>query len=90
MKISSSKTLKISPLGKKLASAGLQTMGGKGFLSVGYFLRFLSTLGIKKFPYLTMGPFGNPIFLNGHIVGSIEMIQLIGSKGTQCGKSLFE
>ena len=66
MEISSSQGLKNPQklaLGKKiLPPAGLRPLGGKSFFPWANFWRFFSTLGMKKFPYLKPGPFGNPLF----------------------------
>ena len=35
---------------------------GKKILPLGLICEDFSTLGMKKFPYLKTGPFGNPIF----------------------------
>jgi hypothetical protein len=48
------KSSKIGPWEKILAS--------RGPTALGLFFEEFSTLGMKKFPYLKTGPFGNPIF----------------------------
>ena len=48
------KSSKIGPWEKILASCGPTALG--------LFFEEFSTLGMKKFPYLKTGPFGNPIF----------------------------
>ena len=57
------KNLQILALGKKnLASRGPTALGRTRFFARGLMFEDFSTLGMKKFPYLKTGPFGNPIF----------------------------
>ena len=56
------KSSKISPWEKNLASRGPTALGRTTFFALGLILEDFSTLGMKKFPYLKTGPFGNPIF----------------------------
>jgi hypothetical protein len=49
-------TLKLTRGKKSLASRGPKAFRKQAFLPVGKFLE------VKKFPYLKLGPFGNPIF----------------------------
>ena len=50
----------LRPVGRKaLPPAGL---GRQAFLPVGKFLK------VKKFPYLKLGPFGNPIFCHAYFI----------------------
>ena len=53
---------KISPWEKNLASRGPMALGRTRFFALGLIFEDFSTLGMKKFPYLKTGPFGNPIF----------------------------
>ena len=53
----------ISPWEKNLASRGPTALGKTRFFALGLICEDFSTLGMKKFPYLITGPFGNPIFL---------------------------
>ena len=39
-------------------------LGRTRFFALGLICEDFSTRGMKKFPYLKTGPFGNPIFLN--------------------------
>ena len=55
---------KISPWEKNLASRGASALGRTRFFALGLIFENISTLGMKKFPYLKTGPFGNPKFLN--------------------------
>ena len=57
------KSSKISPWEKNLASRGPTAPGRTRFFARGLIFEDFSTLGMKKFPYLKTGPFGNPIFL---------------------------
>ena len=57
------KASKISPWEKNLASRGPTALGRTKFFALGLLFEAFSTLGMKKFPYLKTGPFGNPIFL---------------------------
>ena len=57
------KSSKISPWEKNLASRGPTALGRTRFFALGLIFEDFSTLGMKKFPYLKTGPFGNPIFL---------------------------
>ena len=52
----------ISPWEKNLASRGPTALGRTRFFALGLIFEDFSTLGMKKFPYLKTGPFGNPIF----------------------------
>ena len=52
-----------SPGLKNLASRGPTALGRTKFFALGLIFEAFSTLGMKKFPYLKTGPFGNPIFL---------------------------
>ena len=62
------KNLQILALGKKnLASRGPTALGRTKFFALGLIFEAFSTLGMKKFPYLKTGPFGNPIF---RLIGS--------------------
>ena len=56
------KASKISPWEKNLASRGPTALGRTRFFARGLIFEDFSTLGMKKFPYLKTGPFGNPIF----------------------------
>ena len=56
------KSSKISLWEKNLASRGPTALGRAIFFARGLIFEGFSTLGMKKFPYLTIGPFGNPIF----------------------------
>ena len=57
------KNLQILALGKKnLASRGPTALGRTKFFALGLIFEDFSTLGMKKFPYLKNGPFGNCIF----------------------------
>ena len=56
------KSSKISPWEKNLASRGPTALGRTKFFARGLIFEDFSTLGMKKFPYLKTGPFGNPIF----------------------------
>ena len=56
------KSSKISPWEKNLASRGPTALGRTRFFALGLIFEDFSTLGMKKFPYLKNGPFGNPIF----------------------------
>ena len=56
------KSSKISPWEKNLASRGPTALGRARFFTRGLIFEGFSTLGMKKFPYLTIGPFGNSIF----------------------------
>ena len=56
------KNLKISPWDEKLTSRGPTALGRTRFFALGLIFEDFSTLGMKKFPYLKTGPFGNPIF----------------------------
>jgi hypothetical protein len=49
-------TLKLTCGKKSLASRGPKALRKQAFLHVGKFLE------VKKFPYLKLGPFGNPVF----------------------------
>ena len=54
--------LKISPWEKNLASRGPTALGRTRFFTRGLIIfEDFSTLGMKKFPYLKTGPFGNRI-----------------------------
>ena len=57
------KSSKISPWEKNIAFPGPTALGRTKFFTLGLILEDFSTLGMKKFPYLKTGPFGNPIFL---------------------------
>jgi len=59
------KSSKISPWEKNLASRGPTALGRTRFFALGLICEDFSTLGMKKFPYLKIGPFGNPIFTYG-------------------------
>ena len=50
------------PWEKNLASRGPTALGRARFFARGLIFEDFSTLGMKKFPYLKTGPFGNPIF----------------------------
>jgi len=56
------KSSKISPWEKNLASRGPTALGRTRFFALVLIFEDFSTLGMKKFPYLKTGPFGNPIF----------------------------
>ena len=56
------KSSKISPWEKNLASRGPTALGRTIFFALGLIFEDFSTLGMKKFPYLKNGPFGNCIF----------------------------
>ena len=56
------KSSKISPWEKNLASRGPTALGRTRLFARGLIFKDFSTLGMKKFPYLKTGPFGNPIF----------------------------
>ena len=59
----------ISPWEKNLASRGPTALGRTKFFALGLIFEYFSTLGMKKFPYLKNGPFGNCIFqLNEQIL----------------------
>ena len=67
MEISSSRGLKNPQklaIGKNLASCGPTALGRTRFFALGLIYEDFSTLGMKKFPYLKTGPFGNCIFLS--------------------------
>ena len=61
------KSSKISPWEKNLASRGPTALGRTRFFALGLIFEDFSTLGMKKFPYLKTGPFGNPIFFTHSI-----------------------
>ena len=56
------KSSKISLWEKNLTSRGPTVFGRTTFFTLGLILGDFSTLGMKKFPYLKTGLFGNPIF----------------------------
>ena len=58
------KSSKISPWEKNLASRGPTALGRTIFFALGLIFEDFSALGMKKFPYLKNGPFGNPIIVN--------------------------
>ena len=58
-------------LGKKILPTAL---GRTRFFALGLIFEDFSTLGMKKFPYLKTGPFGNPIFFNEKKFRKIRMI----------------
>ena len=61
------KSSKISPWEKNLASRGPTALGRTRFFALGLIFEDFSTLGMKKFPYLKNGPFGNCIFHMTHV-----------------------
>ena len=58
------KSSKISPWEKNLASRGPTALGRTRFFALELMFEDFSTLGMKRFPYLKTGPFGNPIFFH--------------------------
>ena len=56
------KSSKISPRAKNLVLPRAVGPREARFFSHGLIFEGFSTLGMKKFPYLKTGPFGNPIF----------------------------
>ena len=74
------KSSKISPWEKNLASRGPTALGRTRFFARGLIFEDFSTLGMKKFPYLKTGPFGNPIF---PFSSSETLISLSGETGQQ-------
>ena len=62
------KSSQISPWEKNFASRGPTALGRTRFFALGLIFEDFSTLGMKKFPYLKTGPFGNPIFCYWEIV----------------------
>ena len=56
-------TLKLACGKKNLASRRPTALGRIRFFALVLIFEDFSTLGMKKFPYLKTGPFGNPIFL---------------------------
>ena len=56
------KNLKISPWEGKAYLPRAYGPWEERVSSLGLILEVFSTLGMKKFPYLKPGPFGNPIF----------------------------
>ena len=77
------KSSKISPWEKNLASRGPTALGRTRFFALGLIFEDFSTLGMKKFPYLKNGPFGNPIFLKQ----KTESNPKFESCATLCSKS---
>ena len=63
------KASKISPWEKNLASRRPTALGRTKFFALGLIFEDFPTLGMKKFPYLTIGPFGNPIIPNRCVSG---------------------
>ena len=61
------KSSKISPWEKNLASRGPTALGRTRFFALVLIFEDFSTLGMKKFPYLKTGPFGNPIFFTQNL-----------------------
>jgi hypothetical protein len=61
------KSSKISPRAKNLVLPRAVGPREARFFSQGLIFEDFSALGIKKFPYLKNGPFGNPIFLTNFI-----------------------
>ena len=68
------KSSKISPWEKNLASRGPTALGRTRFFALGLICEDFSTLGMKKFPYLKTGPFGNPIFLTQQFLKNSRMM----------------